>query len=539
MKSKDLFLAITAIFLLGLLVNSCKNPGEGVVININTNVLKAPTAVRFVNAKKNAPNQPGTFPVAIGGKDAGLVVTASNKTTFTATDGRIFLALKKGVIPSESNPIIFTIAAEVPGFTPATYTFRITKDKPQVVDIPMVEYANPVIGTSAKVQDNLLVGGTATTAITIETPRAPGMTAQATISIAAGTEFLDAAGHVINAAKLETRMVNYGSDAPQSMNAFPGGFNATTVSGESGQTIPGGVALITAGFMAIDMYAGGTEVKSLSKPLTVKMGISKNLLNPEIGATVKVGDVWPVWSLNDKTGHWAYEAKCTVEADAAGDLSASFSATHLSYFAFNHILGFCQNELTVTFNAPNYLDEVYTLEIRNDHGYRYERNFILTDKLSSTFRAPVGIAKFIVRDANRNIVAETPAFDACAASSMTVNMPNAAALDIVDVAMKLKGVCPNKPVDANVTSWVNIYELSKGPAYANLTYVVNGIINLKVKNNTRYGVQLWYSDKWKTTEILFTKKNFAFSGTIKGIAVFVEGTNTLNVDAEFPLPDCS
>lgn len=539
MKPIDLVLALASIVLLGILLNSCKNPGEGVTININTNVLKAPTAVRFVNAVKNAPHQPGTFPITIGGKDAASVVTASNKTIFTATDGRIFLALKKGVIPSESNPIIFTVAAEVPGFAPATHTFRITKDKPMLVEIPMVEYANPVKGTSAKVQDNPLVAGTTAIAITIETPLTPGMTEQATISIAPGTQFLDAAGNVINAARLETRVVNYGSGAPESLAAFPGGFNAITVLGENGQPIPGGVAFVTAGFIAIDMYAGGTEVKSFSKPLTVKMGISKTLLNPETGATVKVGDVWPVWSLDDKTGQWAYEAKSTVVVDADGDLIASFSPTHLSFWNFDHVLNFCQKELTVTFNAPNYLNNLYTLEMRNDRGYKYERNVIVADKLSDTFEAPVGITQFIVRDANRNIVAETPVFDACTAGSITINMPGTAAIDIVNVSMKLRGVCPNKPVDANVTAWIYVYELSKGLGYANLVYMTNGTVNLTVKNNTKYGVQAWYGDKWKTTEILFTKTNFTFPGTIKGTAVFVESTKTLNVDAEFPLPDCN
>jgi hypothetical protein len=539
MKRIDIVLALASIVLLGILLNSCKNPGEGVTININTNVLKAPTAVRFVNAVKNAPHQPGSFPITIGGKDAALVVTASNKTTFTATDGRIFLALKKGVIPSESNPIIFTIAAEVPGFTPATHTFRITKDKPMLVEIPMVEYANPVKGTSARVQDDPLVGGTTATAITIETPLTLGMTEQATISIAPGTKFLDAAGNVINAARLETRVVNYGSDAPESLAAFPGGFNATTVLGENGQAIPGGAAFITAGFIAIDMYAGGTEVKSFSKPLTVKMGISKTLLNPETGAKVKVGDVWPVWSLDDKTGQWAYEAKSTVVANADGDFIASFSPTHLSFWNFNHVLNFCQNELTITFNAPNYLDGVYSVEMRNDRGYKYETSLIITDKLSNTFRAPVGNAKFIVRDANRNIVAETDLFDACNANSIAVSMPNAVAIDIVNVMMKLKGVCPNKPLDANVTAWVYVYELSKGPTFANLVYMINGTVNLTVKNNTKYRVQAWYGDKWNTTDILFTKTNFAFPGTIKGSAVFVELSNTLVVDAEFPLPDCN
>jgi hypothetical protein len=539
MKRLHTSLMLTAVLLLGTALNSCKNPTEGITININTNVLKSPTAVRFVNAVKNASNQPASFPITVGGKDAAAVVTLNNKTTFTATEGRIFLALKKGIVPSESNPIIFTVAAEVPGFTPATHTFSITKDEPLSIVVPMVEYANPVVGTSAKLQENPLVAGATAAAIAIETPARPGMEEQATISIAAGTQFRDAAGNVISATKLESRILNYGTESPESLAAFPGGFNATNVLGENGQPISGGVAFTTAGFIAIDMYASGTEVKSFSKPLNVKMGISENVVNPVTGSKVKVGDVLPVWSLDDKSGQWAFESNATIVSDASGDLTASFSASHLSYWNFDWAQPFCQNQLTLAFNAPNYLNESYSVVVMNDKGYSSNATISITDKLSTTFRVPTGNLKVVVRDVNGNVITETPYFDACASGTVTVNMPQAAEVDIVNVDMVVKGTCPNKPLDANVSTWVRIYEQSKGLVNSYVVYMNNGKLNIKVKNNTKYVVEAFYGDKYKSTEILFTKTNFTFPGFITGTAVYVESTKTLNVEAQFPLPDCN
>jgi hypothetical protein len=539
MKHLHTSLMLTAVLLLGTALSSCKNPTEGITININTNVLKSPTAVRFVNAVKNASNQPASFPITVGGKDAASVVTLNNKTTFTATEGRIFLALKKGIVPSESNPIIFTVAAEVPGFTPATHTFRIAKDEPLSIVVPMVEYANPVVGTSAKLQENPLVAGATAAAIAIETPVRPGMEEQATISIAAGTQFRDAAGNVISATKLESRILNYGTESPESLAAFPGGFNATNVLGENGAPISGGVAFTTAGFIAIDMYASGTEVKSFSKPLNVKMGISENVVNPVTGSKVKVGDVLPVWSLDDKSGQWAFESNATIVSNASGDLSASFSASHLSYWNFDWAQPFCQNQLTLAFNAPNYLNESYSVVVMNDKGYSSNATISITDKLSTTFRVPTGNLKVVVRDGNGNVITETPFFDACTSGTVTVNMPQASEVDIVNVDMVVKGTCPNKPLDANVSTWVRIYEQSKGLVNSYVVYMNNGKLNIKVKNNTKYVVEASYGDKYKSTEILFTKTNFTFPGFITGTAVYVESTKTLNVDAQFPLPDCN
>jgi hypothetical protein len=539
MKRIHLLSLTAAIFLFGTVLYSCKDAGEGVSININTKVLSSPTALQFVNAKKDAPNQPKSFPITIGGKDAASVVTINNKTDFNAAEGRIFLALKKGVVPSETNPIIFTVAAEVPGFAPATKTFRITTDAALSVTVPLVEYANPVVGTSAKLQENALVAGASATAFSIQTPVSSSMTSPATISIAAGTQFLDADGKVINATKLESRIINYGTDSQESLAAFPGGFEATNVIGQNGQPIVGGVAFITGGFIAIDMYAGGVEVKRFSKPLDVKMGVSKQLINPETGVVVKAGDVLPVWSLDDKSGQWAFESNATIITGPTGDLTASFSASHLSYWNLDWTINFCPNNLKLKFNAPNYTGELYRVTIESDKGYASDSWMTITDLLSTTFRVPSANIRVVVSDRNFNVITKTDFFNSCSQGAMDIKMPTSASLDVINVDMVLQGVCPNKPINANVSAWVRLYEEGVSVSKAQIVYANNGKLNIKVKNNTKYFVEAFYGDKWKSTSILFTKTNFTFPGSITGTAVYIDATKTLNVSAQFPLPDCN
>jgi hypothetical protein len=486
MKRIHLLSLTAAIFLFGTVLYSCKDAGEGISININTKVLSSPTALQFVNAKKDAANQPKSFPITIGGKDAASVVTINNKTEFNAAEGRIFLALKKGVVPSETNPIIFTVAAEVPGFAPATKTFRITTDAALSVTVPLVEYANPVVGTAAKLQENALVAGATASAFTIQTPVSSSMSSPATISIAAGTQFLDAEGKVINATKLESRIINYGTESQESLAAFPGGFEATNVIGQNGQPIVGGVAFITAGFIAIDMYAGGVEVKRFSKPLDVKMGVSKQLINPETGVLVKAGDVLPVWSLDDKTGQWSFESNATIINGPTGDLTASFSASHLSYWNFDWTMNFCPNNLKLTFSAPNYTGELYRVTIESDKGYASDSWMTITDLLATTFRVPSANIRVVVSDRNFNVITRTGYFNSCSQGTMDIKMPTSAALDVINVDMVLQGVCPNKPLNANVSAWVRLYEEGVSVSKAQIVYANNGKINIKVKNNTKY-----------------------------------------------------
>lgn len=539
MKIKDIFLAIAAVLTLGIVFYACKNPGEGVVININTNVLKSPTAVQFVNARRNATTQPGAFPVTIGGKDADKVVTITNKTDFKAVDGRIFLALKKGVVPTVENPIVFTVAAEVAGFTPATKTFRITSEEASSSIVQLIEYANPVPGTTAAVETNPIVGGVNLAPITLETPTNPGMEEQATITIPAGTEFRDAAGNLINATNLESKIVQFGTESPEALASFPGGFDVANITDENGQTINGGVAFITAGFIAMDMYAGGTEVKNFSKPIEVSMGVSPAVTNPETGTTVKEGDVVPVWSLDDKTGQWKYEDEATIVKDAEGNLTATFSATHLSYWNLDWYSTFCQSQTTITYNMPGYLTETYVVELVGPTGYVSYSYPTLSDGAKYTQRMPTGNLKIVVRDYNTNvIITETPSFNACA-GNVTVNFPPRTDLDIVNVAITLQGTCPNKPLNTNIDSHAIVYEKGKTRAQGTTVYVKLGKLDLKLKNNTEYVVEAQYGDAWKTANISFKKQDFTFPGTVSGTATYDQGTNTLNVQAQFRLPDCN
>ncbi|MHA4894208.1 hypothetical protein ACXZ1K_05595 [Pedobacter sp. PWIIR3] len=536
MKRNDIYLVLIALLTFGVILYACKDPGEGVTINVNTYVLKAPTAVQFVNAVNNAPNQPGTFTVTIGGKDADKVVTVDNKTDFKATGGKIFLALKKGIVPSESSPILFTVAAEVSGFAPATKSFRITRDEPLSVVVPLIEYANPLPGTAVKVQESPLIGGVSATPIVVETPSSGIMDETAKVTIPAGTQFLDASGNVISATKLESKIVQFGTESSESLAAFPGGFEISSITGPNGQPIPGGVAFVTAGFIAMDMYAGGTEVKKFSKPIDVTMGISESVVNPVTGAAVKEGDVVPVWSLDDKTGQWTFESNSTIVKDAQGKLHGSFAASHLSYWNFDWAQQFCTTPLSINFIASGNAAATYNVIVESEVGYKSRALVFIKDNTVVTERVPQGKIKITVLDQFSNIITQTGFFDACV-GKVNVTFPPVASLDLVNVKMTLQGTCPNKPVNENISTFAFVYEKgTTGSAVA--VYIIDGKLNLTLKNNTEYTVEALYGQKYKTTSIKFTKSDFTFPGTVSGTATYVQESNTVNVLAKFALPDC-
>jgi hypothetical protein len=539
MKNRNLLYILISILTFGVVLYACKNPGDGVTINVNTYVLKAPTMVQFINAVKDAPNQPKDFPITIGGRDADKIVNSSNEPVFSAKDGRVMLALKKGVEPSMTNPIEFTVAAEIPGFTPATKTFVITSDIPTSAVVQVIEYANPVPGTTAKVQEDALQGGVNVAPIVVQTSAPSGTTDAATVSIAAGTQFLDANGQPILASRLESRVVQYGAESPESLASFPGGFEIANIIGEDGRPIEGGVAFVTAGFLAMDLYAGGTEVKGFSKPIEVEVGVSSTLQNPETGETIKAGDQVPVWSLNDKTGEWKYESTATIEKDAQGKLSASFLASHLSYWNLDWGLMFCNNTLGIKFNAPGAATSNYRVMLEGQTGFKSSyANIAITDgQVLGNIRVPATGMSVSVYNMEGVLLTKTDFAPACS-REIVVNIPPVTNLDIVNVSMTLQGICPNQPVNGNISSWATVYE--KGaPLSAGMTvYLNNGKLDLKLKNNTEYSVTALYGNNYRTANIKFVKDNFTFPGTMTGTAIYDQPTNTVNVLAQFPLPNC-
>jgi hypothetical protein len=553
--------ALSAFFLalfLSLVIYACKKPTEGLDIIIKTDALsKSSTLLEFINANPQGTAIPAKMLVNITDPLKVVQTDDGATTNFTAYNGLLPLSLIRTATASVQNPVTFTTYAAPTGFIPVVNTTTITSDTASIhTVIPLIEYAHPPGGASIIAKTTPLTSGTAAIT-TLSLPAAPAEAC--TITIAAGTQFKDKNGAVINSTSLASSVIHLGTTSQDAYNAFPGGFSPTNVIGPNG-AITGGVTFLTAGLVSINMTAGGTVVKGFSKPLKVNMGVNADLVNPLTGVKVKVGDAIPVWSMNESTGQWTYEASANVVKNTDGSLAVIFPVTHLSAWSLNWYGAACGSTLAVTINVPGLTVGVDGYEVAlTSANYQYlaglftDNSWSHTVTLTNGFKAilpklPSGLGNVKVVIYSRpgdptSKVAETDLFSPCSKGSVSLSFPTPVLPDIIQSHISLVARCSSKQVVANPTTWLTLKDVTDPTAIVT-TYVhmTNGAADIKLVNGHSYTLGANYDSK------SFISGSFKIDKTstikipsltgLSGTAVYDATTKTIAVNTTFTLGTC-
>ncbi len=522
------------------------DPLKDVVFTLDANPYTAPVLVQFANANRDAQNQPGTFPVIISGKDADKVVMSDGTRNFKAVDGRLPLGMRSKTTPTLQNPITFTIAADIPGFASVVQSIILADTTASTLQVVAVELTNPADGVSVAVKDAPLSDGKSTAPITLVAAETPTKTEEATLTIPANTQLLDAQGKAISGGSVSMQMVHYSTTSTESEAAFPGGFVADNVLNQSGQPVAGGVTFVTGGFVAIDMKVGNTEVKQFSKPIDVAVELEDNLINPLTGNAVKLGETIPVWSLNDDTGQWREEGTATVVRGTDGKLTAEFKAAHLSSWNLDWGFSGCTNRaaFTINFKANVKTPGVgYEVQFVTDNGY------YITGSLQQVYdglsikvpRAPsYPKTRIMVYDvATNKVVGSTGLFNPCNTSSITVTATLPTPPDYTNVVINFSALCKKKHYQVRPSAWIYLYRQG-GNGDAISLYAVNGVASLRVINGSTYTVYAYYNGTWESANVTFNKSTVPLlsSGGITGTASYNAATNVTTVNATATINDC-
>lgn len=325
-----LFLVTVAVLLQG-----CDDPLQDIKIQVSTDDVLKYTYIAQIENAADGPLPEG-LTVAFGGPDADKIIDASGNKLVEPVAGIVPMALMPGVVPSEANPVTFTMSLKAEGFVPMVRTITITDTVSDIFGMAMLQLDNLPGGTGyvKSVFTDYVdpVTGAAKAPRALEIPATADKPLAAKVEIASGTVFYDRNGNAITAGSdLDVQVVQYTDLDEGSLMAFPGGLTATEVIDEAGNPLPP-VNFTTAGLAQIDMFIEGTEVKSFSKPLNVTIELNENTLNPDNDyAQVAAGDSIPVWSMDDETGVWKYEGMSVVQQNfATGKLEASMAVPHLS-----------------------------------------------------------------------------------------------------------------------------------------------------------------------------------------------------------------
>lgn len=551
--TKSALAGIACAVLVG--VNACKKPIEDLDIIVNTGTLStAPTLVQFVNANSSSTTKlPENFKVTISGAGASYLQIDGGGKNFTAIKGYLPLSLVKGTTPSKTNPVTFCISATLPGFAPISQTISLTSGIPTAPIIKLVEYAKPVSGTTAVTRETTISTSTGTTAtVNLNTPVNNDVDEATRISIPSGTKMLNADNEAISATQLSSKVVYFSAGSTEAAAAFPGGFDMINAIGPNGQQVNNASTFVTAGLLSIDMTAGSTAVKGFSKPVTLNMEINPDLVNPQTKQQVKVGDIIPVWSLNEQTGQWKYESTTTVARNSSNKLSVSFPITHLSAWCANWYSSNCNSALNVTLHIPNADEDIngdYQISLVTANNQPVASTIVSKIKdgfkaVLSDFPSDAGDLKVVVysnTSTGLTKLGETSFFDACGRGTADVTLSGLAVVDYVKTNVKISARCTNQQIVAQPSTWLTLKDNTTGQNIS--IYMTNGVSTANLINGHSYSISTTFAGKnYNSASFKLDKStgiNIPSVDGLSGIASYDSASDAITVDAKFVLADCN
>lgn len=299
------------------------NPLEGVELTVNNNVYKSPILIEFVDANPNSKTLPKDLTVTISGPGKDLVFTDLGGKDFKVAGNLLSVVLGQNANPTESAPVEFTVSVKGPNYVSTNYSVVVTDLESSTYRVALTNLNALPDGVGAVSKTTLLAIGE-----TITVPATSSKPEVAKIAIAPGTQVKDENGLVINTTNVSSTIVQYGTGTEEAANSLPNEGEGNVIKYKDGTTDFG--TFLSAGFLDIEMTAGGKNVKSFSTPLDVTLSLNPNYEDPETEAPMKVGDQIPVWSYDKAKDEWTEEGVATIAKDANGNLIANFKVSHLS-----------------------------------------------------------------------------------------------------------------------------------------------------------------------------------------------------------------
>lgn len=512
MKNKYInFLMLSTLVVSLFFTKACKNPTDGLVITVNSDISENNYGFRILNANSTLEEIPQNVTIKIVGPGASYIYSSDGTKNFSSQSGIFSLILQPGITPSITNAIRFTVIIEANGYLKSITPIEIVNQGNKSFDIRMVKTDSPPIGVAFK-NDAIttLANGEIAENTTIEIPLTSGKQETAKIEIPKGTKMLDENGNAITGV-VNVSLAHFDNRSQDALNSFPGGFTATNLVDENGKEMEP-VVFETAGFISIEMSNGSKTVKSFSNPIAVSMGINENTIDPETGLAVKEGDSIPTWSLDTKTGQWKKEAiAVVVKNNVTNKLETVFNIPHLSWWNLDYYYNSCYigTNITIKSNISNYSYKYMELVNTNNSYFMGFNDLVTNGSVIGFYRAPIGKnVKLRIYSGTDyynkgNLIAESPVFQMCGSSiSLNVNIPPPTI-----VSIDISGNCVGGRV---IRPTLYVYYKEKGQYWYNyLGYMFNGKMTTdRFTIGKTYVFAAYYSGKLYEYERTITKTDY-------------------------------
>jgi hypothetical protein len=195
--------SLFALILIVLLstFNSCKvkNPTEGFIVTVKADAVSAANVFRIINAKTSYSDKAFEgVTVSVSGPGMNNLYTMDGYKTFKIIDGQVGIGIRKGVMPSPTNPVVFSLTVNINGYIGKTTSYQLTSLLPSVFTIGLTEISN--LPSAAKYSDTTfsIGAGGITSSVFLTSPASPEKPEPIKLEIKPGTVFKDAKGNIVS-----------------------------------------------------------------------------------------------------------------------------------------------------------------------------------------------------------------------------------------------------------------------------------------------------------------------------------------------------
>jgi hypothetical protein len=534
---KTTFTRIFLLILAGviLVLSACKRDGlldfaDGLVLNVNTDILKSPVTIIIVNGNPNTPILPNNLDVDILGDGRENLYTLTGKNELNAVKGVINIGMKETDAPDSLEPLHFTVRAQAPGFLPAYANFSIGSDldDTQFITVRLVQEAHLPEGVSMERKVFIADENGLNEDLWLESPLAGGKEEQMMVKVPQGTQLLDKDRDVLNG-EVEVKLIHFDNRSEASLEAMSDITDAVNTMDKNGDPLGSATFEVAAGYV-FEMTVNGVPVKHFSQPLEVSMELNPGTINPMTMQPLAVEDRLPVWSWLEYEQSWQKETMAEV-VEEDNQLRIHYTQDHLSRWMVGGNYTVCSQGAQLSIQSgisSNDCDRYYLMEIIN-----VETGFPVVTRWSNTYKLlnngksfqltnmPEGIdAQVRIWEGTRNcrgaLLAESNPFDPCGAD-VNIQLNNLDKNDWYPISVNVSGYCESAETGLSVGPTGNLLYRETGCGnYGFLGKVVNGEgctptlrKGAAYDFKTRYGGEVFEFENivMETTEIVYTLSN--------------------------------
>src|ERR1043166_4980019 len=142
-KLNHIIIALTLVSMLGLGLNSCKNPLEGFKATVSGDIFKTTAAVRIKDAKTNGLMFSDNINISVKGAIADHIYSIEGNKLISVKNGVFAFALDPSLTPSAAHPVRFTAVLRANGYLDKEVVLELKNEGQLSFDVSMVNITNP------------------------------------------------------------------------------------------------------------------------------------------------------------------------------------------------------------------------------------------------------------------------------------------------------------------------------------------------------------------------------------------------------------